>query len=571
MGGQHSQSKHNGHSSSNISPGFLNSHEFAYIMKEYAAEEHQHKFNPSKLADIFPPELSDRIGALIVSIINNNTIFHENTDLSHPQTFINLISKLIHMNSRECFSLLSESFLPEANISSFVPNEPWPEVDVGFYHILSFIHICSLFKCTPDSPMFRNPQHNQNLAVLLSSPHDKSTHIPFKTTNFEMNTNNHIPFLYPFFQRSWNEFLCKKSETSFNRVTDIRGLAEEFFQLFQKAAYTSVCDCIRGLVFYKLTFPVSELKSSDSFIEVLYSTNGWRGSLSTSLSKILTDEHFFVLSNTSKLLQLHRPTRLFAGWKNGTSFVNLAKQITCYPGPTVLVVLTKSGQVLGGISSSTWKDGSSSFFGDIGDATSLFTLEPKFSLMKTTGRSPQPHFLNVRNKFAPTGLGFGGDVNAFRLFISSDLKKGNCLVTDSAFEYGSLLNEKDENKVVMEETCPSNCSGIKRQTNVNMHEASLVPPQDGGWFGWGVKPFEGYQVDFEIFALEIWGYGGLEALEKQRYALDREEMLRTERRQVDKSRFVDNAFDREMLLGGTFKASDNAREGKCDDESACGN
>jgi hypothetical protein len=61
------------------------------------------------------------------------------------------------------------------------------------------------------------------------------------------------------------------------------------------------------------------------------------------------------------------------------------------------------------------------------------------------------------------------------------------------------------------------------------------------------------QVRVPIKTIEVWGYGGENSLGQQVRRRESEELVRQDRRKVDKARLVENQFDREVLFANTFK------------------
>ena len=108
----------------------------------------------------------------------------------------------------------------------------------------------------------------------------------------------------------------------------------------------------------------------------------------------------------------------------------------------------------------------------------------------------------------PKGLGFGGDKSSARLWLDFDLDRGS-YVSDSCgtFETGKLV-----------ETA-------------------------------------GHEVAITIVNIEIWGCGGEKALQAQQKIKKSDEIRATNARKVDRTELANNAFNREHLLGGTFKNS----------------
>lgn len=60
--------------------------------------------------------------------------------------------------------------------------------------------------------------------------------------------------------------------------------------------------------------------------------------------------------------------------------------------------------------------------------------------------------------------------------------------------------------------------------------------------------------------IELYGFGGEKALEKQRESRQETADIVQSRRKVDKKQLLQSDFDKEYLLGGVFKASNERQE-----------
>lgn len=301
-------------------------------------------------------------------------------------------------------------------------------------------------------------------------------------------------------------------------------------------------------------------KRSPSAEAIAEATKGWHGQGTLDArSKCFTDEHAFVLRMASNLFQFPPKapwTCLYASWKHGTSFSRLCANCFFYSAPMVAVVKTEEGQVLGAIISCELKEGGHNFFGDAN--TCLFSLEPQLNILRTSGLGRNYVYLNTKNKFHPIGLGFGGQVGAFRFWIGDEMK--DCYITKSDCTYspGRMLQ-------TMNEPIPQGCEtldavaalattleGVGTGTSTSTSSrpkaeaAATTPPSVEETLS------ANFLCPLHVKELEIWGTGDASVLEQQRALMRQQDQLRQERRQVDKGRLLDNSFDREFLLGGTF-------------------
>ena len=136
----------------------------------------------------------------------------------------------------------------------------------------------------------------------------------------------------------------------------------------------------------------------------------------------------------------------------------------------------------------------------------MFSLVPEFKILRSSATSNGAfQWLNLKSYGLPHGLGVGGSVENFRLYIPDSLE--DCVVRTQCdtFERGRLISSGER---------------------------------------------------FEILELEIFGCGGdlavSEALQAQKKDRAVRDDLIQKARTVDKAAFVDNAFDQEFLLSKTF-------------------
>lgn len=136
----------------------------------------------------------------------------------------------------------------------------------------------------------------------------------------------------------------------------------------------------------------------------------------------------------------------------------------------------------------------------------LFTLKPKVRLYRPKGGcNGHYQYLNTTGYSLPHGLGLGGTVEGFRLFIPESLEK--CTAASS---------------------CPTYESGKFLESNT-----------------------------FEIDCIEIWGCGGNEKVSHALKAQLKEREIVSETiqkaRKVDRGQFFGNKFDQEFFLAKTLQ------------------
>ncbi|CAN0847298.1 MTOR-associated protein MEAK7 [Linum grandiflorum] len=118
---------------------------------------------------------------------------------------------------------------------------------------------------------------------------------------------------------------------------------------------------------------------------------------------------------------------------NGSSYNTFVSSISSNEGPTVLVIKDKEGYIYGGYASQPWER-HGDFYGDM--KSFLFQLHPKASLFKPTGANTNIQWcaVNFSSESIPNGIGFGGRVNHFGLFLSASFDSGH---TFSCTTFGS--------------------------------------------------------------------------------------------------------------------------------------
>ena len=201
---------------------------------------------------------------------------------------------------------------------------------------------------------------------------------------------------------------------------------------------------------------------------------------------------------------------LFLSDQDGFSFTKLVQAITGYMGSMILVLKLDGDRLIGAHIGEDIRD-NANFSGSMD--TFLYSLVSGFKTFKPEYGNMQGQYIYLNSKISksakfPKGLGFGGDKSSARLWLDFDLDRGS-YVSDSCgtFETGKLV-----------ETA-------------------------------------GHEVAITIVNIEIWGCGGEKALQAQQKIKKSDEIRATNARKVDRTELANNAFNREHLLGGTFKNS----------------
>ena len=100
----------------------------------------------------------------------------------------------------------------------------------------------------------------------------------------------------------------------------------------------------------------------------------------------------------------------------------------------------EDGNVFGGYGSNPWNIGPK-FFGD--NTSFLFNLQPKQYSYEALRYNTNYQYLNTKAKTMPNGLGMGGQLEFFGLWLDAEYGKGKCAPSCSSFAAPRL--SKDEN------------------------------------------------------------------------------------------------------------------------------
>jgi hypothetical protein len=154
-------------------------------------------------------------------------------------------------------------------------------------------------------------------------------------------------------------------------------------------------------------------------------------------SMILDAGLAFLLRGTSAELWHSEPwTPLYKDSRDGRSFSCLLHSMSGYPGNCMLIIRTLDGAVFGAISKS-WNDGGGAFTGGLD--CYLFALAPSLIVCKPSGSHSNFMYINYKNRQQARGIGFGGKVDWFRLWLDDDLGAGYVLQNDMTYQRHALL------------------------------------------------------------------------------------------------------------------------------------
>ncbi|XP_060693589.1 MTOR-associated protein MEAK7 [Hemiscyllium ocellatum] len=140
----------------------------------------------------------------------------------------------------------------------------------------------------------------------------------------------------------------------------------------------------------------------------------------------------------------HKWQLLFSSQFHGASFTRLCS-LTLHKGPTLLIVKDSDSYVFGGYASHSW-DARPQFQGD--NKCFLFTLSPRLGIYTCTGYNDHYMYLNHGQQTMPNGLGMGGQLYYFGLWIDSNYGEGHSKAKPKCTTYNSPQLSAHEHFVI---------------------------------------------------------------------------------------------------------------------------
>uniref|UniRef100_A0A7N0SWM1 Uncharacterized protein n=1 Tax=Kalanchoe fedtschenkoi TaxID=63787 RepID=A0A7N0SWM1_KALFE len=150
-------------------------------------------------------------------------------------------------------------------------------------------------------------------------------------------------------------------------------------------------------------------------------------------SVLLKKEYAWIICGCLPQHETEEWTLLYHSACNGLSFTTFLGNSSNYMGPTVLVIKDKEGYLYGGYASQPWER-HGDFYGDM--KSFVFQLHPKASIFRPTGANNNTQWCaaNFSSDSIPNGVGFGGRIHHFGLFLSASFDQGH---TFSCTTFGS--------------------------------------------------------------------------------------------------------------------------------------
>ncbi|KAJ0028708.1 hypothetical protein Pint_36121 [Pistacia integerrima] len=139
---------------------------------------------------------------------------------------------------------------------------------------------------------------------------------------------------------------------------------------------------------------------------------------------LLRKEYAWHIGGALSQQELEEWKLLYHSALNGLSFNTFLGSISNDEGPTLLIIKDKEGYIYGGYASQPWEK-HGDFYGDM--KSFLFQLYPKAAIFRPTGANNNLQWcaVNFSSESIPNGIGFGGRVNHFGLFLSAGFDQGH--------------------------------------------------------------------------------------------------------------------------------------------------
>lgn len=127
----------------------------------------------------------------------------------------------------------------------------------------------------------------------------------------------------------------------------------------------------------------------------------------------------------------------------GVSWTNFMNALMNNPGSTLLVMKDTDGYVFGALAGSNWSI-EPKFYGT--PDSYLFRLAPKMEVFKPTGINSNYQYFHHGAHTLPNGIGFGGQMDYWGLFLrSDDFKRGVSMANPTSTTFGNTRLSKNEN------------------------------------------------------------------------------------------------------------------------------
>ncbi|RUP52138.1 TLD-domain-containing protein [Jimgerdemannia flammicorona] len=150
-------------------------------------------------------------------------------------------------------------------------------------------------------------------------------------------------------------------------------------------------------------------------------------------SEILTPPSYFLLAHNLPADCRLNHTRIFSSRHDGNSWQAFTDAIL-EQGSTLIVIQDKDGNVFGAFAYEEWNM-RPKFYGDTKNF--LFTVVPELNVFPATTVNANYQYLNFGTKSLPNGIGLGGQMDYFGLWISADFEHGHSRAAPHCTTYAS--------------------------------------------------------------------------------------------------------------------------------------
>eukprot|EP00891_Asterochloris_glomerata_P001842 jgi/Astpho2/1842/Aster-x1044 len=164
-----------------------------------------------------------------------------------------------------------------------------------------------------------------------------------------------------------------------------------------------------------------------TFLRNVLSITAWHGLPQMLLPEKCETRSLLLQPEWAWMLAAKLPAQQSAVWEllfnsdlNGKSF-NTFLGRAMGRGPTLLLVRDAQGQVFGGYASQAWQK-QGKFYGDL--ASFIFTLMPTTAVFHPAGINNNIQYCGQGFSAIPNGIGFGGQVGYWSMFVDETLDKG---------------------------------------------------------------------------------------------------------------------------------------------------
>jgi len=176
-------------------------------------------------------------------------------------------------------------------------------------------------------------------------------------------------------------------------------------------------------------FPVIEFQSG---FPICTNPKPVKSTMLTTLSMLILTEHLPVEAK----FEWHQ---LYNSLSDGESIAVMAKHIV-NQGRTILIIKDKGGSVFGGFASQSWE--MNAHFRGTRECF-VFSLQPHMAIFNSSGYNDHYMYFNQDQQTFPNGLGFGGQLSYFGIWLHFDFGKGHCSPSCITFSSPQLSSTAD--------------------------------------------------------------------------------------------------------------------------------